>query len=168
MVVSIFPFLSDNDRTNCYLDCAISVFTRPPPLSTRSCSSTSSSLVLQCSIDFSQIDLALANTRYSHIHRCEKSDSYSSRNRPPSRRQRYSKPHISRPSVYEKRCQVPLNFALQSACFIPCLFLICLTGSLAFQVSWPSLSSFNVSSRLILASTTLPSTDISKYVYYDQ
>ena len=115
--VSISPFPSDSEhseRTNCYLDCAAPVFTRPAP-ATRSRSSTCTSSSngdiaphlsssdgssiserSQSSIELSQIDLnAMHPTSTAARNRAR------TRARGTGHRRRYSESHISRSSAYE-------------------------------------------------------------------
>ena len=101
---------------NCYLDCAVPVFSRPAP-TTRSRSSTctsssggdtpplsssdgsSNSGGSQSSIDLSQIDFALSNV--THPMPTVGRNRARARARGTGHRRRYSKSHISRTSVYE-------------------------------------------------------------------
>ena len=103
-------------NTNCYLDCAVPVFTRPAP-TTRSRSSTctsssggdtpplsasdgsSNSGGSQSSIDLSQIDFAFSNA--THPMSTVARNRARARARGTGHRRRYSKSHISRSSVYE-------------------------------------------------------------------
>ena len=110
------PVFANDSLLNCYLDCAVPVFTRPAP-TTRSRSSTctsssggdtpplsssdgsSNSGGSQSSIDLSQIDFALSNA--THPMPTVGRNRARARARGTGHRRRYSKSHISRSSVYE-------------------------------------------------------------------